>query len=320
MSASVAVYGEALLDLILQPDGDYRPHMGGSPFNVALALARQDVSVSFLSPFGSDLGAAQLRGALLGAGVRLPAPPSDRPTSLALVFVDEEGQPDYALYRGDVADRDTTSDQLIALLPDRPAVVHTGSLALTPDSLPVVQPWFVEARRRGALVAVDLNLRPKAVRDQAAYRAGLMAVLPLCDLVKLSDEDARHLGLDGRPQEIAAGLLPRLHPDGGLAVVTAGHEGAWACTHGGSVHQPVHPASTVVDTVGAGDCFQAGLLAGLLDSGLVESRAYRTATASTLRPVLARAAATASLNVARAGCSPPSAEEVAQALASAQVR
>ena len=110
---SVAVVGEALIDFIVGDDGAYRPHLGGSPFNVAIGLAREGIQVSYLSPFSDDTFGDQLHDALASEGVQLPLARRSRwPTSLALVTIDEHGMPTYRLYREGIADKDTSYDEI----------------------------------------------------------------------------------------------------------------------------------------------------------------------------------------------------------------
>ena len=102
---SVAVLGEALIDLIAGTDGTYRPYLGGSPYNVATGLARQGIDVHYLSPFSDDTFGDQLHESLRREGVVLPNCKRSRwPTSLALVTIDERSAPTYRLDREGVAD------------------------------------------------------------------------------------------------------------------------------------------------------------------------------------------------------------------------
>ena len=124
---TIAVLGEALVDLIVSEDGSYRPHLGGSPFNVAKGLARQGMSVSYLSPFADDAFGDQLRDALYKEGVAVAnARRSLCPTSLALVTIDSDGTPSYRLYREGVADKDTSFEEIVASLPPKSRSVSYG--------------------------------------------------------------------------------------------------------------------------------------------------------------------------------------------------
>ena len=155
---SIAVLGEALIDFIVGEDGAYRPHLGGSPFNVAIGLARQGVPVSYLSPFSDDTFGDQLHDALADEGVDLPLQRRSLwPTSLALVTIDEQGLPTYRLYREGIADKDTSFEEIAGNLPDGLEIFHTGSLAITPSQLPKIRKLFEYLHDRGVFWRQDAN-------------------------------------------------------------------------------------------------------------------------------------------------------------------
>lgn len=310
MSESVvAVVGESLVDLIRQPSGEFRPFCGGSPYNVARALGRMGAPVSYLSPIGEDSLGDLLADALEAEGVRLPGARSTRPTSLALVTLDDAGQPAYALYREGVADRDVTAEELLARLPESTKVLHTGSLALVPGEIEKMMDLLREVRARGILVAVDVNMRPSVEPALETYVDGVLSLLPLCDLVKASDEDLEVLGLNGAPEELAAQVLERLGSPG-LVAVTRGGEGALLVTPSATVSRGAWPIGVVADTVGAGDCFQAALLCALHRHGLLDGRGFVSASTEQLSEILDLARVAAALNVTRPGASPPTWAEV----------
>ena len=112
---TVAVLGEALIDFIVGEDGAYRPHLGGSPYNVAIGLARQGVPVRYVSPLSDDSFGDQLHASLQREGVEIGiVERSRKPTSLALVTLDQARQPTYRLYREGIADKDVTFEQVEA--------------------------------------------------------------------------------------------------------------------------------------------------------------------------------------------------------------
>ncbi|MEN0061543.1 MAG: carbohydrate kinase [Myxococcota bacterium] len=311
---TIAVVGESIMDLIRQPSGAFRPHVGGSPYNVARALARQGVPVSYMSPLSADAFGDALHDALVAEGAQVPeCPRSSRPTSLAVVTIDESGQPAYGLYREGIADRDISADELLARLPPDVGVLHTGSLALVPGELPKMRRVLQTARARGVLVAIDLNVRLSAEPNRDAYVQGLIDLLPLGDIVKASDEDLDALGMGPNPRSAARQVLDRL--EGGLVALTMGSEGAMLVTATGEVERPAFSVADVVDTVGAGDCFQAALLAALQRSGLLDQRGFAKAPTAALVDALDHARVAAALNVTRAGASPPTWEEVMAARA-----
>ena len=101
----VAVFGEALFDMIQQPDNSFLPFIGGSPYNVARSFVRQGLACTYLSPVSTDDLGQKIYQSALDDGIKLPdSYRSTKNTSLALVYKDEKGKPSYRLYRKGVAD------------------------------------------------------------------------------------------------------------------------------------------------------------------------------------------------------------------------
>ncbi len=305
---SVAVLGEALIDFIVGDDGAYRPHLGGSPYNVAIGLARQGVPVSYLSAFSDDAFGDRLRDYLAEEGVRLPlARRSLWPTSLALVTIDDEGLPNYRLYREGIADKDTSYEEIEAYLPGDLEVFHTGSLAITPSQLPKIRRVFELARSRGAVISVDINIRLRASIDTGAYLAGVRSLLPVADIVKASDEDIDSLGLDKDTRRSAARAYAEM--GSGMLLLTEGRGGALLHTEKGIIEKSAYPIADVKDTVGAGDTFHAAFIAALCRGGVI-GRPLSAADPDVLGDAVDFACAAAAINVSRVGCSPPTEDEV----------
>ena len=307
---TVAVLGEALIDLIVGDDGAYRPHLGGSPYNVAIGLARQGLPVSYLSPLSDDAFGDQLHASLRDAGVDVPiGRRSLWPTSLALVTIDANGLPTYRLYREGIADKDCSFDEIERNLPADLKVFHTGSLAITPSQLPKIRALFGAMRSRGVTISMDINIRLRASIDTHAYLAGVRSLLPLADIVKASDEDLDPLGFASDPREAAR--LAYSEMGSGILVLTEGKGGALLCTANGTIEKKSFPVARVEDTVGAGDTFHSALLAFLVRADAIDGP-YRDIDPIILGDAVEFACAAAAINVSRAGCSPPTQKEVAE--------
>ena len=305
---TIAVLGEALIDFIVGDDGAYRPHLGGSPYNVAIGLARQGMNVSYLSPFSDDTFGDQLRDSLRKEGVDTPiARRSLWPTSLALVTVDSNGMPSYRLYREGIADKDISFEEVEASLPCDLKVFHTGSLAITPSQLPKIHDLFELMRERKITISVDINIRLRSSVDTKAYIEGVRSLLPLADIVKASDEDLEPFQFAADTREAASRAYEEM--GSGMLVLTEGKGGALLHTTNGMVQSKAYPVAHVADTVGAGDTFHSALLAALVrDSAIGEG--FRNVGSAILQDAVDFACAAAAINVSRVGCNPPTQSEV----------
>ncbi len=311
----VATAGEALIDLISQPDGRLEPCLGGAVFNLTRAIARQGVGVSYLNPLSADRFGRQLAQALLQDGVVLSRPqPVPLPTSLAVVAVDDHGHPDYAFYREGVADRATSAAALAQACAALQTLelVCSGCLALAPDDAPTYLPWLRRQRALGKTVVVDANLRPSVMPDLAAYRRNVHDALQLADIIKASDEDLEILGAPGAdPLDRASRLLQSTSAH--WLALTLGAQGACLLARDGSVWRAAEAQPVaVVDTVGAGDCFLAGLLVAWLRLGPRGVPVMDTLDDALAAGLLAHALASATVCVMRRGAQPPDWNEVRQ--------
>ncbi|WP_194945253.1 PfkB family carbohydrate kinase [Limnohabitans sp. DM1] len=307
MTTSIFVLGEALMDCIAQPDGQLRPLMGGSPFNLARAAALRGARVAYLNPLSSDLFGQAMARQLHQDGVALPGGSSPLPTSLAVVQL-QEGQPSYGFYREGIADRDYTVDSILALLQQQatPGILHTGSLALVPPEQGKVLAIVKEAKALGWTVSVDINLRPKLTGDLAAYLVAVRTVMEHADWLKASDEDLESLGFANVKRIESACLVQALRASaqaGALRriALTFGGDGAYLDIDGHNHNLPV-PRITVADTVGAGDTFWGHTLA----DWAMQPLGAGERVSSTLDQSMKAAA----INCTRHGCQPPTREEV----------
>jgi len=305
---TIAVFGEALIDFIVGDDGAYRPHLGGSPYNVAIGLARQGVDVSYLSPLSDDSFGDQLLGSLLKEGVQVPLTRRSLwPSSLALVTINEQNQPDYRLYREGVADKDISLEEIVENLPNNLRIFHTGSLAITPSQLPKIRQVFDLMRAQGVLISIDINIRIRASVDRKKYIDGVRSLLQMADIVKASDEDLLALELDADVRASAEIVYREM--GSGLLVLTEGSGGAIVYSMQGMVTRPAYRISKVIDTIGAGDTFHSAFMAYLIRQWQNSAPAINVGL-DVLGHALNYACAAAAINVSRAGCSPPNDKEV----------
>ncbi|WP_367652416.1 PfkB family carbohydrate kinase [Intrasporangium sp.] len=292
--------GEALIDEVTSPGGAVAEHVGGSPANVAFGLAALGHDVELATWLGVDAHGARIEQVCRSRGVALtPGSHGAASTPVAHALLDERGSATYTF------DLEWAPETFPA--PGSHGHVHTGSIGavLQPGALAVRQ-FLALAHQAGATVSYDPNLRPALMTLEEA-RAAVAAALALADVVKASDEDLAWLSPGSSVEQVAkewAALGPA------IVVVTLGAAGAFVrCSVSGEMTRLPAAAVHLVDTVGAGDSFMAGLISGLIDADLLGSREARErlrgATLDEVVPAVERALKTAALTVARAGAYAP---------------
>jgi fructokinase len=298
----VTVVGEAVLDRVRTAEGHVTEVPGGSPANVALALARAGVATSLRARFSTDPAGLLLRRHLESEGVDLSASVATADPALIVdADIGASGSPTYTFHLDGAADFRWTADELQAPLPPATRFLHTGSLAATMQpGADVIRTW---ARSTGAPISYDVNVRPSVWADDSDRRQAALAVtewVHLAAVVKASDEDIECL-MPGRSwQDWAAEVSV-----GRVVVITCGGDGAHV-VRDGHVIAHVRPTPVeVVDTVGAGDTFMAWLLAALAPADDLMTLDVRSLEAAALTAVKA-----AAITCTRRGCNPPTAAEM----------
>jgi fructokinase len=307
-AGGILVVGEALIDEVRHGDGTAVPYPGGSPFNVAIGLARLGARAALLTRLGADEYGDLLRAALDRDGVALAADPvGTTPTSVAAASIDAAGVASY-----DFSISWELPDAAPDLLGDF-ACVHTGSLAtaLEPGASAVLR-LLDRAHVERIPVSYDPNLRPSLLGSAAETRPAVQALVARSDVVKVSVEDLAWLEPGVDAQDVARRWLGA---GAAIVVVTRGAEGSYAVTRTVEIELPAVPVQ-LVDTVGAGDAFTAGLLDGLRRAQLLgpdHTEALHAIDEPTLRQVLDRAALVAAITCSRPGADPPHADHASLA-------
>ena len=313
--AQVIVGGENLIDSIQDVGGTadgFFHNLGGSPYNVAVALGRQGIAAHYITPISTDAFGQRLAEHLTRQGVVTAGPRLDAPTSQAIVTL-KGGVPQYRFLRDGTAERMVNAQMLRDAIPVTARHFHVGSLALAggPDA-DLWEEAFVRAAQAGICTSLDPNVRPSLIADPAAYRARITRLLGHATIVKLSDEDLDWLYPGASQAEAMAILLSQTKAR--LVALTKGPDGAEAWTDHHHVVVANPPFAGLVDTIGAGDTFMASLIAGLTQQGQLSGDAIGGLTETELVGLVTRGIFAACLNCTKEGCDPPSAADVAQAM------
>jgi fructokinase len=302
--------GDALIDFLPVQAGDGRdalvPVVGGSCLNIAVGMARLGVEAGFVGGLSTDLFGRMIADQALESNVELQhALRSEHQTTLAFVR-SEAGEPQYAFYDADTASRNWRYRS--GSIPfDTIDAIHVGSTTLV-DRLGAAQALALVREAKGsATIAFDPNCRPNLIRDRKDYAARMGAFTAAADLVRMSDVDFEYLYGDSDHAGRATSMLAA---GASLVVVTRGKQGVQAWHRAaGAVEVEAAPV-TVVDTIGAGDSFQAALLVALHAMGRIAMGPLKQMDGDALRRALSFASTCAAITCGRPGADPPWRDEL----------
>lgn len=301
--------GDALIDFLpaTTPAGAaaYQPVVGGSVHNVAIALGRLGLPVAFFSGLSNDFFGEQIVASLQASNVSLAyAPRFDRHTTLAFVRM-ENGHARYVFVDDASAGRLLT----VSDLPDLGAevtCVHFGSIHLIRDPVAGAMEVLAARAARDRVITFDPNVRPSLIADRKDFLKRVRGFGQEADIIKLSDEDLHWLS-DG--EDFATIARRWLSRGTKLVILTEGEHGAQALSS--NHHWRVPGVQTnLVDTVGAGDTFTAGVLTSLQRAGALTKAALHDPAPQLVEEALRFGARAAAITCSRAGADPPWAHEV----------
>jgi fructokinase len=302
--------GEAIVDLVPSSTGievAYIARPGGSSFNVAIGLGRLGAPVGFLGRISTDRFGRMLRSHLESDGVDCRfVMPGAEPTTLAVVQVEEGGEPEYAFYGEGAADCMFGVDGPPDAFPDEITALHFGSISLVREPGASAFEAVMRSEYGRRVLTLDPNVRPMLVTDRSAYVARLEGWVSLSQVVKVSRADLAWLYPETAQDAAADAWLAR---GPSLVVVTKGIDGCAGLTQRDRVEIPGIPVA-VADTVGAGDAFMSGLLAWLQSAGLLDRASVRMIQGDALAKALEFANRAAAITCTRVGAQPPSQSEM----------
>ncbi len=302
--------GESLIDMIptatVTGAEGFVPHSGGAVFNTAIALGRLGVQTGMLSGVSTDMFGRQLVDGLKASHVDTShLIMSERPTTLAFVRL-VGGHATYDFYDENSAGRMLSPEDMPALSGEVSALYFGGiSLACEPGAEAYAS--LLERNAQGRAVMLDPNIRPGFIRDIACYRARLDRMMALSDIVKVSDEDLNWL--ISEPLSLREKTERLMAKGPSVVILTRGGEGATGYLASGEEVQVCAVKAEIADTVGAGDTFNAGILAKLSELGQLHKSGLADLSADVLTKALEHGAQVAAITVSRAGANPPWSEE-----------
>ncbi|MCL7407790.1 carbohydrate kinase family protein [Marivivens donghaensis] len=300
--------GEALIDMLprtsTEGEACYAPYAGGAVFNTAIALGRLGAETGFYSGIAQDMMGDLLTETLVNSKVDTSAVVYlDRPSTVAFIKL-VDGQATYAFYDENTAGRMLSKDDL----PTEVAAdtLFFGGISLPVDPCGATYEALCHREAANKVIMIDPNIRPGFIRDEATYRARIEGMLAVADIIKVSDEDLTWLFGEGDMMDHARKLISN---GAKLVCITEGAKGSYGITAENVVFVEAQKA-TVVDTVGAGDTFNAGVLASLQSAGKLTKAAVAELDEDTIRTALSLGNRAAAVTVSRAGANPPWSNEL----------
>jgi len=290
----IVVGGEALVDLVIDPQGSVIAKLGGGPFNSARTIGRLGSRVEFLGALGRDRFGTMLHRRLLDDGVGDALVQfTDLPTPLAAAELDDSGAATYHFYFSDTAAPSFTE----ARLPAGVTLLHVGTLGTVLEPMASTLERLIDEVPDEVLVMLDPNCRPRVIGDRAAYVQRLLRMVRRADVVKVSSDDLGFVSPD-RPDD---GIDMLLGAGASVVLHTAGGDAVRVCTSTNRIVVPV-PVVEVADTIGAGDAFGGGFAAWWTQAGLGRDDLDQV---DALAAAAGAAAEVAAVNCTRVGAEPP---------------
>ncbi|WP_082766009.1 carbohydrate kinase family protein [Azotobacter vinelandii] len=310
------VCGEMLFDFFVEPIHSSLPRQaafkaiaGGSPFNVAVGLSRLGVEAALLTGISTDFLGKQLRQVLEEEGVSTRyLAPVDASTTLSLISLDEQGIPHYSFYGQSGADRQLFPSHIPAL-DEGIRGVHVGSYSLVVSPIADTFYKLVASVPQDLLITLDPNVRLNVEPDLAKWKKQIEAFARHAHIIKTSEED---LALLYPHEDVATVACSWLRDQCQLVLLTQGEQGVSVFTR--TLGNWSHPGRSIipVDTVGAGDTFQAALITFLVEQGLDSPVALELLGRSHIDAMLAFATEAAALTCLRRGPDLPRRHELSQ--------
>ncbi|MEN3791658.1 carbohydrate kinase [Fulvimarina sp. MAC3] len=300
--------GDALFDLFGAKESediaaiDLSGRVGGSPLNVALGIARLGHSAGFFTKISSDVFGKRLAGFMDQEKIdRRYSIPTDRHTTLAIVSLDVTGTAVYDFYIEGTADRSIEPTELPENLDDVVGI-HLASYATVTEPTASALSTLAERESTTKFISYDPNIRLSIEPDVEVWREKVRQLVPHATLVKASEEDLEMLYPGRSIEDVQADWLT-MGPE--LVVITLGGKGAKAASRSGLQSFEESQRITVVDTVGAGDTFQAGLIVWLMENDRLSREGLAGCSEGELHAMLSFAMKAAAVTCSRQGADLP---------------
>ena len=296
--------GEALIDMIPRVGDDgqssYLPVTGGAVFNTAISLGRLEEDVGFFSGVSYDPFGEMIIEALQDSNVNKNfCLRNSYPTTLAFVEL-KDGNASYRFYDESSAMR-MFEEKNISQIPPSVLALHFGGISLIPEPCGSVYESLLKTFASSSVISLDPNIRQHLIFNKAKHKSRLNRMISQSDIIKVSDEDLEWMTGEANPENL---IQSWLNDHAKLVIITRGSDGLTAYTKGYKIEKEARKVE-VVDTIGAGDTFNAGILSSLKRMNCLSKKSLTNLDEKTLNKCLSFAIEVAALTVSKAGANPP---------------
>jgi len=300
----IQVMGEALIDIIVSPDGEIDSVVGGGPVNTARTIARLGTEVSFIGGISQDALGKRIRRLLDSDAVHCAIEQDcAAPTTLAIASLDEKGAATYRFLIEGTSSLSVTPEIALKAFDNKATALHIGTLAFAFEPLSQATRAVVAAMGKNQILMIDPNARPSVMKDPSQFWETFNASLERADVIKFSGDDLDYMFPDLSNQDAARDICTRSQA---VVLFTDGSKGVFVLTQSEEFQVNV-PAVHVVDTVGAGDSFSGGFLSFWDKHNLNRDELANT---ESVRAAVEFGITVAGLTCQRAGAMPPFAHEL----------
>ncbi len=278
----VVALGELLIDftqngLSQQGNGLFEANPGGAPCNVLAMLTKLGKKTAFIGKVGDDFFGRMLAETIREVGIDDSnlAYDHDIHTTLALVHTFADGDRDFSFYRNPGADMMLSQQDVDMSMVNDTRIFHFGTLSMTHEGIrEATKAAVLEAKKSGALVSFDPNLRPPLWESLEDAKEQVRWGLGYCDILKISDNEIQWL--TGEESYTEGVKKIRREFSIPLILVSMGRDGSRAYyqqdekENGTGIIVEGKPfiQENTIETTGAGDTFCACVLNYVLDHGL----------------------------------------------------
>lgn len=270
----VVALGELLIDFTLngsseQGNGLYEANPGGAPCNVLSMLQRLGRETAFIGKLGKDSFGELLTDAVKEQGISVEGIKYDRkiPTTLAFVHTKPDGDRSFSFYRNPGADMMLRKEEVPLSLIKNTRIFHFGSLSMTEEDVEEATKYAItEARKAGALISFDPNLRPPLWRDLDLAKEKIEDGLQRCDILKISDDEIEFVTGESNIDRGVRKIIETYHIP--FVCATMGKDGSKAFFDGKVVTGKPFLTDATIETTGAGDTFCGCMLDFILEKGV----------------------------------------------------